>query len=303
MIQSLSLMFNMVVLGNVVDPLPTLSPDEEYATVSSRGTQFLLLSDNDSGTETSGGRKHNAETLSVSYDLIGQDLYLMSGTSADTDKEVGGAEAAAASSSSRDSMVDKYSKITSSVGVKILDDGHRGEVLHLVSSSLSVDGVADAVSVSYAQVNKVAKGRDAPSSSSSNGAAECEEGMASKEGGEEVLIADGGVGEDTEGLRDSQSMEGIYDLLGSEEPAGLARVESMKSIEMLVTDMCKSLEEEEEEGGVVKLGDGAEGDGAKAGFDVMDREREREETSCDTGGVVVGSLRGDPAEKWTRILS
>ena len=210
--------------------------------MSSRGAQLLLLSDNSSGTGgTTSSKKPSSETrtLSVSYDLIGQDMYLISGAS-DADKEVGGAEPAALSS--RDSTVDKYSKITSSIGFKILADGDCAEVLHFAPLP-SVDITTDRVPALYAQVN-AAKGRDASSPPSGNDTTKCEEGPSScRKDGEMVLTAENDMEEgNTECQEDT---EGFYDLLvDEEEPTGLTRVESMKSIEMLVTDMCKSLEEE-----------------------------------------------------------
>lgn len=227
----------------------------EYATIKSRSAQVL----------PSRGHSERAtinKANSTSYDYIGEDPYLM--RSIDQQVEI---ESVPCSRKSSEQSEVKYSKVTTTIGLKVLSDSdERGELVHLVETySPSTNNVTN-ISASYATVTnddmpkcadvadevhakrlatKESDYDEVPSRSVTNGGfthfepAPCTFIKQTSSGNSPV-----NKGENTASMPMEVSGEGIYDLLCSEEGTeGLTPVERIMSIEMLVSDMCKSLED------------------------------------------------------------
>lgn len=214
--------------------------------------------------------------VSVSYDYIGEDSYLISPSGKETS---GGQEGEMAHS---DDEAEKYSKITTSVGVKILE-GDCGELRHLVSVPPSSNGTA-AVDVSslYAKVNKQKKSMSSEASEGKEGDSGYREVQSSHSPDHkgnstiELLPAERGTAGNAGTGEISQSMEGIWDLPCMKEPhKSLTTAESLVSIEMLVTDMCNSLKDEEDGAGTTR------GSGTIGTLDGDVEGENREEVSKD----------------------
>lgn len=197
--------------------------DEAYATVQEKGDQTLSFSTSSNENHNSGVIKVVRE-VSVSYDLIGEDSYLISGTSHDTGQKEG------ETTLSCEDEVGKYSKITSSIGVKILEDGC-AELRHLTdnSSQPSDSGLVD-VSTLYAKINKPEGGRESSSTKSRN----CNKVSSSSSGHKDDFAA----------VEPRNCAEMGQEGPGNNDAQVLKTAESFASIEMLVSDMCNSLSNE-----------------------------------------------------------
>lgn len=235
--------------------------DDEYAVVHGKGAQLSASSDCSETESTSKARK---EVSSVSYDYIGEDSYLMS-----SDRKVCTEDGAEVETALSDQ---KYSKITSSVGVKILE-GDCGELRHLTDVPPPSNTTAVDVSLLYAKVNKRKK-----KTGSNEGKLTTEDGgyreVSSSPGGGHSIDKEEPKASGIGNVSQSEKMGGDYSSV-EEKPGGVITVDDLVSMEMIVASMQNSLKDEQ--GGPMKGPGGVAGivpEGAKG-------RGERERISAD----------------------
>jgi hypothetical protein len=180
----------------------------------------------------------------VSYDYIGEDAYLLSHDG----KEKAGKEEGTLLSPSDD--VEKYSKVASSIGVRIVE-GDRGELQHHTDdaregSAIERNGegvpnvpappVVEDVSPLYSKVNKPKKTDKDESPQDDSTTKESEEEASTVPAVEQLPP----MKPDADNAEEDSHKDG---------PGGDSTVENLAGIDMLITDMFNSIKTAEEGGG------------------------------------------------------
>lgn len=167
---------------------------------------------------------------SLSYDLIGEDPYLT--------REEG--------SEIESSTEQKYSTIATTVALKLIGDD-QGELVHLPATSPPSIRDPAKITAVHATMNNSDDGVGIFVSATNTSDDRITRSLSPVVEGEKtdlVPFATNTYAADKvrKGLSTSQSLEGITSVATSdEESGGLTTVERIMSIEMLVSDMCKSL--------------------------------------------------------------
>ncbi len=189
----------------------------------------------------------------LSYALIGEDIYLTSGSSHKLEEKKLDAE--------QGSTV-KYSKVITGVKLKLNEDDYRGELVHLTGTPSSSFNPSIDIASLYTKVKK-----DPPSNPHTGGGIENTGEKGTHKEPTVISASKSQRRNSTSGfeipctserrpsasgkqkVNASKSMEGIYDMLGSDdELKGLTTEEKIMSLELLVSDMYKGLSDEHVEG-------------------------------------------------------